>query len=356
MNSDIDIIYSPKAIGNFPMLSEMWVEPGTQADWDILKDLHYKLHSLPVGASYYRLRYRDETIGVCVFGMSRPLLKERHVVFPLLKPGIDTQISNIHRYAYINDNFRVVARFVIDTMFRSSGVAYRFLNLAARMRGFTYAEIQSSMGKYNFFAQRGGFSMVKPIRSLNYDKGLKFMRRWFDAHPADQEALMDEFKAMSPAMQTKVEEALKTFYFDSSPLEKTGSRRHYAHGVVQSWDVRRTITKIQGLCFASPLYGFYRNPDASATLPTMLPLKAFDLQGVDEPLRLDLVSDLAGWRDLQSEIVTRKWLQPANVSSGSEHKRKHESESVNELIPSPSKTDNGKHRKPKKSPEEGAHL
>lgn len=302
----------------------MWVERGDRADWDLLHALHYKMQSTPVGAKYWRVRFRGETIGVIVFGMSRPLLKERHAIFPKLTPGKDTQISNIHRYRYVNDNYRVVGRLVVDTMFRSGGVAYRFLNLASRMTGATFMEIQSSMSKYNFFAQKAGFTMVRPIRSPNYDKGLKFMRRYFSAHPGDQEAMMEEFATFSPALQAKVERDLKTFYFDHSPLEKTGSRRHYSHGVVQNWGVRRTISKIQGLCFASPLYGLYRNPEGrpgivyenKTGLPDRLPLLAFDLQPPDQPIDLTSLHEVPGWAELEPEIIARNWSAPTILPKG----------------------------------------
>lgn len=310
----------------FPLLEEMWVERGDRADWDLLSGLHYKMNSTPVGAKYWRCRFRGETIGVVVFGMSRPLLKERHAIFPRLSPGQDTQITNIHRYAYINDHFRVIGRLVVDTMFRSAGVAYRFANLASRQTGFTYLEIQSSMSKYNMFAQRAGFSFVRPIRSIHYDKGLAFMRRWFSAHPADQEALMEEFAAMSPAMKKKVEHELKAFYFQHSPLEKTGSRRHYAERVVDNWGVRRTIAKIQGLCFASPLYGLYKNPDGCARLgekvwggdlPTRLPLLAFDLQAPSEKLAVGSLCKVPGWDRLQAQIAANPdWVAPTVLPEG----------------------------------------
>lgn len=310
----------------FNLLQEMWVERGDRADWDLLSGLHYKMHSTPVGAKYWRCRFRGETIGVVVFGMSRPLLKERHAIFPRLSPGQDTQVTNIHRYAYINDNFRVIGRLVVDTMFRSAGVAYRLANLASRQTGFTYLEIQSSMSKYNMFAQRAGFSFVKPIRSIHYAKGLDFMRRWFSAHPADQEALMDEFATFSPALKKKVEHELKLFYFQHSPLEKTGSRRHYAERVVDNWGVRRTISKIQGLCFASPLYGLYRNPDSSGKrgeatwggiVPQRLPLLAFDLQPPGAPLEVSRLHAVPGWERLQAAIAANpSWEAPTVLPEG----------------------------------------
>ncbi len=316
----------PHARAAFPLLQEMWVERGDRADWDLLAGLHYKMHTTPVGAKYWRVRFRGETIGVCVFGMSRPLLKERHAVFPKLTPGQDTQISNIHRYRHINDNYRVIGRLVVDTMFRSGGIAYRFANLASRQFGFEVLEIQSSMSKYNFFAQKAGFSFAKPIRSVHYDKGLNILRRYFAAHPGDQEALMEEYHAMPKALRAKVERDLKAFYWDHSPLEKTGSRRHYSGRVVDNWSVRRTISKIQGLCLASPLYGFYRNPDAgvrvpsqelpTSKLPPRLPLLAFDLQAPGEPLRLDLLDSVPGWPDLAAEIERQNWSAPTILPAG----------------------------------------
>ena len=308
-----EITRNDKPRATFPLLQEMYVERGERADWDLLANLHYKMESTPVGAKYWRVRFRGETIGVCVFGMSRPLLKERHAIFPKLTPGQDTQISNIQRYRYINDNFRVIGRFVVDTMFRSAGVAYRFANLAARQHGFTYCEIQSSMSKYNLFAQRAGFTFVKPIRSIHYEKGLKFMRRWFAAHPADQEALMEEFDQMSTALQARVERECKDFYFKHSPLEKTGSRRHYSEGVVDNWSVRRTISKIQGLCFASPLYGLYRNPDVGTELPSQLPLLAFDLQPPTEPLAVARLDEVPGWPDLRGTLANVRALEPTPI-------------------------------------------
>lgn len=304
------IVGREKPDPHFSLLDEMWVERGDRADWDLLCALHYKMATTPVGAKYWRLRFRGETIGVMVLGMSRPLLKERHAIFPGLTPGKDTQISNIHRYKIINDGYRVVGRFVIDTMFRSGGAAYRFLNLASRQTGFRIVEIQSSMSKYNLFAQKAGFSFAKPIKSANHQKGLRFMRGWFEAHPGDQESMIEEFHRFPESVQRQCLKDLKEFYFSHSPLEKTGSRRHYSHGVVDAWSLRRTIGKIQGLCFTSPLYGFYRNPDYEHETPHRLPLGAFECQGADEPLNLPAIASLPHWGALERQIDARNWSAP----------------------------------------------
>ena len=139
-------------------------------------------------------------------------------------------------------------------------------------------------------------------------------------------ALMDEFAAMSPAMKRKVERECKSFYFKHSPLEKTGSRRHYAERVVDNWGMRRTISKIQGLCFASPLYGIYRNPDANdrlgeatwgGKLPVRLPLLAFDTQAPEAPLCLASLPFVPGWGKLQAEIERHpEWIAPTVLPEG----------------------------------------
>ena len=56
--NDTEIVRVENARGRFPLLQEMWVERGDRADWDLLSGLHYKMHSTPVGAKYWRLRCR----------------------------------------------------------------------------------------------------------------------------------------------------------------------------------------------------------------------------------------------------------------------------------------------------------
>lgn len=285
--AETSISYAPENVPRLPMMQDMYVERGSYDDWENtgLRALHYKADSLPVGAAYWRLRHNDETIGICVMGMSRPLLKERHALFPKITPGVDTQVSNIHRYKIINDDFRVVGRFVIDTMYRSGGIAYRFLNLASRMHGYQFIEIQSSMSKFSRFTQRAGFKMIKPIKSPRYDKGLRFMRLWFKAHPSDVEECMEEYNAMPKAAQKAAYNAVRDFYTGNSSLEKTGSRRFYSENAMDGWDMRRFLVKLNGLCFASPMYGVYFNPDAGRIdIPDRLPLLQFDKQKTDEPL------------------------------------------------------------------------
>lgn len=271
------------------LLDEMVVERGTIEDWRLLSELHYKQSgSLPAGSHHWRLRLRGETIGVLVMASPKLLLKERHVLFPNMKPGNDTRTTNVYRMKFLNANFQVVARVVVDTMYRGAGLAYRFTNLAARMEGKRYIEIQSSMSKYNMFAQRAGFKFVKPMRSNKYELGIKFFRQNFESNPADLEAMIGEMLVLPDIQREALEEKCRHFYLRNSALENTGkSLGGVGERRVAKLPIRSVLSNLQQMVLASPLYGVYVNPDPGITLPETLPLAAFDWQGATEKFNME---------------------------------------------------------------------
>jgi uncharacterized protein len=284
LETEIERIKSPKA--KFALLDEMIVERGTKADWDLLHDLHYKAESLPMGPRFWKLTLRGETIGVLVTGTPKGLLRERHIVFPNLKPtGEETKFSNTNRYKFINQNFRVISRFVIDTMFRGIGCGYRMMNLVSRMEGSTYMEIQSSMSKFNLFGQKAGFRFVKPLNANKYDVGMRFFRSHFKASPQDFEAIVAELESYDEPARTKLLNECRKFYLSNSALENTGANRERGAERVAAMDARATIKAIQQVCLSSPMYGIWKNPDAGVKLAATLPLSAFDHQKPNEKLK-----------------------------------------------------------------------
>lgn len=271
----------------FSLLDEMMVERGTIADWNLLHDLHYKAERLPIGPRFWRLNLQGETIGVLVTGTPKGMVRERHMVFPNIKPGAgETRLTNTNRYNYINANFRVISRFVIDTMYRGIGAGYRMMNLVSRIEGNTFMEIQSSMSKFNAFGQKAGFRFVKPMNANNYDLVMKFFRKNFAANPADFEAIINEIARKSPAEQARILEICKDFYMRNSALENTTNAGAGADRRVSGMDIRATIKGIQQIGLASPLYGVWKCPDPKGTVPERLPLTAFDRQGPNERLKL----------------------------------------------------------------------
>lgn len=271
------------------LIDKMTVQRGTIEDWRTLEELHYKQSgSLPAGSHHFTLKLEDELVGVLVMASPKLLLKERHVVLPKLKPtGKDTKITNQWRMKWINANMSVVARVVVDTMYRGAGLAYRFTNLASRMEGKRFIEIQSSMSKYNLFAQKAGFKMVKPMRSNKYDVGIKFFRSTFDADPADLEAILEEVMSKPEYERDAIIAATKEFYYKHSALEKTGkSLGGVGEARVAKMSFRDCLHSLQQMVLASPLYGIYQNPEVSEDIPEVLPLTAFDNQKPNEKLKL----------------------------------------------------------------------
>lgn len=289
-DEDIYIERNDAAKGRYSLIDTMRVERGTIEDWYQLHEFHYKAETIPPGPHFWRcVTQEGDLAGLVVFGTVGLLLAPRHEIFPKLKPGNDTKISNTQRGRWLNTNFKRAARIVTDTLYRGVGISYRMVNLAMRLEGFRFIEIQSSMSKFNPFDVKAGFVHANLKHARAYEKGIAFMRGVFEAHPADHEAVMQEFKAMPPAVQRIVESTVKEFYYKNSAKEKTGSNLGVGMDVVNQMPFARVLKELQQLIFASPVYGIWENPDLGRELPESLPLRAFDLQPPNAPLRLDLL-------------------------------------------------------------------
>lgn len=268
---------SPRA--SFSLSHDMVVERGTKADWDLLHDLHYKAEKLPIGPRFWKLTLYGETIGVLVTGAPKGMLRERHIVFPKLKPGSgETRLTNTNRYHYINANFRVISRFVIDTMYRGIGAGYRMMNLVSRMEGNTFMEIQSSMSKFNVFGQKAGFKFVRPMNANKYDQVMKFFRTHFEASPQDFEAVLAEIEGKPEHEQLRLRDVCVDFYMRNSALENTSNGGAGMERRAAAMDTRDAIKGIQQIGLASPMYGIWKCPDPKGSVPERLPLLAFDNQ------------------------------------------------------------------------------
>lgn len=270
-------------------LDRIFVERGTRDDWHILEGLHYKAHGTTPGAHYYRMDLDGETIGVLMMAVPKLLCKERHVMFPKLKPGRDTKLTNTKRMRWINANMAIVSRVVVDTMYRGAGLAYRFTNIVSRMEPRRFIEIQSSMSKYNQFAQRAGFKFVPPMKSNKYDVGIAFLTSHFTSNPADTEGIINEIMAMPEIEREYVLNEVRAFYRKHSMLENTGKAliNNFSDRRVARLPVRELVYQLQQMTLASPLYGVYVNPDIGRELPDRIPITAFDNQAPDQPLDLE---------------------------------------------------------------------
>lgn len=290
---DISCEYVADPKPKFSLIDDMWVERGTKADWDQLHDLHYKAETLPPGPHFWRCVTSDgHLVGITVLNSVSLMLGPRHEVFPRLKPGQDTKFTNVHRAAWLNDNMRRAGRIVTDTLFRGLGISYRMVNLAMRMEGFRFVEIQSSMSKFNPFDVKAGFSHSRLKPAAAYERGLAFFRRYLTSHPADHENVLRELRSFPEAMRRIVLDDFRDFYYRNSAKEKTGNNLRVGTRKVDAMSDSELIRELQQLVFATPAYGIWQNPDYQREIPTRLPLKAFDYQKPNEPLNMEKINAL----------------------------------------------------------------
>lgn len=139
-----DIIIKRYRPEEFPrhldFLERMTVTKGTVEDWHALKSLHYKTDGKPFAPTYYRCELDDRLVGVVVMAYPKLLLAPRHRMFPKLKPTTNTTVANQYWGRYVNNNFAVISRSVVDTQYRGVGVSYRMINLVSRMHVRLYID------------------------------------------------------------------------------------------------------------------------------------------------------------------------------------------------------------------------
>ena len=300
INSSETIITRIEGTGKrkLSLLKHIFVEVGDKADWEALAELHYKGHTLAAGSRYMRCVYecngQRTTIGVMVFANPMPLNKGRNRVFPQLKPnqggGRDSKMMNQRRMQQINKLMTWNNRTVIDTMYRSAGIAYRFKNLAYRIycceRGYKIVESNSSMGKFNPFSVKAGMQFIKPAAANALEVGIDFFKANFKSHPADQASILEELKSMEPGVKAIVEQKMRVFYQKNSSMEKSGDKMNLGMSRVDALAIEYVLKQTIQIVFGATIYWIFTNPDFNTVIPNKLPLLAFDNQGPNEPLKV----------------------------------------------------------------------
>jgi hypothetical protein len=282
--------------GSLSLLKHIRVEWGEKADWDALCELHYKGHSLAAGSRYIRCVLQEpgepaHLIGIMVFANPQPLSKGRNEVFPRLKPNVDgrdNRLINQTRMRWINSNLTWNNRTVLDTMYRSAGIAYRFKNLAYRMYcaryGYRFVESVSSMGRFNPFSIKTGMKFTKPKVAGALEPGLQFFAANFRSDPTDIEAVRAELKAKPPEEYVLYDRKLREFYYRWSSMEKSGDKRDLGMTRIDGLEIDYILKEIMQLVFSATVYWIWAAVDEKGSLPESMPILAFDEQGPCEPL------------------------------------------------------------------------
>ncbi|WP_323016464.1 hypothetical protein [Castellaniella sp.] len=300
-NDDVLIARNPGAGRHtLSILKDVYVEFGDKHDWDVLAELHYKGHTLAAAPRFVRCIHApkngpEELIGILVFGNPMTLNKGRSRVFPHLKQnqsgGKDTRLMNKRRMQIVNRFLTWNNRTVVDTMYRSAGIAYRFKNIAYRMfcakSGCTHVESNSSMGRFNPFSIKAGMKFIRPQAPGAQEVGVDFFKHHFTSHPCDTTAMLHELEAMPEAQRARIEERLRKFYRTISAMEKTGDKMHNGMTRVNALSTEYVLKQAVQLVFGATIYWIWGpNPDHGRKLPPRIPLLAFDRQGFDDPLQL----------------------------------------------------------------------
>lgn len=277
------------------LLKHIFVEWGEMADWLALRELHYKGHSLAAGSRFIRCVLRepgepDHLIGIMVFANPQPLSKGRNEVFRHLKPnanGRDNRLINQTRMSWINKNITWNNRTVLDTMYRSAGIAYRFKNIAYRMYceryGRKFVESVSSMGRFNPFSIKTGMKFVKPRGAAALEPGLRFFAAHFKSDPSDIVAIQEEFRAIPDGEREYFERRLREFYYRWSSMEKSGDKRDLGMTRINGLSIEHVLKEVMQLVFSATVYWLWQAVDTQK-LPGCMPITAFDEQGPNEPL------------------------------------------------------------------------
>jgi hypothetical protein len=285
----------PKARHELSLLKYIFVEWGVKADWDTLCELHYKGHTLAAGSRFMKCVLREpgeaeRLVGIMVFANPQPLSKGRNMVFQHLKPnanGRDNRLINQARLSWINKNVTWNNRTVLDTMYRSAGIAYRFKNIAYRMYcqryGRRFVESVSSMGRFNPFSIKTGMKFVKPKTATAFEPGIAFFAGHFKADPSDIVAVQEELEASSPEKREFLERRLREFYHKWSSMEKSGDKRDLGMTRVNDLSMDYVLKQIMQLVFSATVYWLWAAVDTQE-LPQSMPITAFDEQGPCEPL------------------------------------------------------------------------
>ena len=178
-------------------------------------------------------------------------------------------------------------RTVLDTMYRSAGIAYRFKNIAYRMYcahyGRRFVESVSSMGRFNPFSVKTGMKFVKPKTATAFDPGIAFFAGHFKASPNDVVAIHEELLSKPEAERLFLERRLREFYHKWSSMEKSGDKRDLGMTRVNELAIDYVLKQVMQLVFSATVYWIWQAVDTQK-LPPSMPITAFDEQGVNDPL------------------------------------------------------------------------
>jgi GNAT superfamily N-acetyltransferase len=145
--------------------NDLWLSPGTRADWAYFARWHYRSHRLAFTRRVVLLWHGDEPIGVCVFSTPAASLTLRSRYFGLHHPRGSLALAALNRQLWL------LSRVVLHPTYRGAGLAAAFVRRACQTCPVDWIETLTAMGQANPFFERAGFVRVGVIRKGRRHKG-----------------------------------------------------------------------------------------------------------------------------------------------------------------------------------------
>jgi energy-coupling factor transporter ATP-binding protein EcfA2 len=126
------------------------VERGTLADWRALAHLHYRSQHVGPVRAVFRLRWRNELLGVAVYAYPAPNLRPRHAVLAHLR----------NQTRQVNRELAVLSRLVVRGEVRGCGLAAKLVRQSLPRVGTPYVECLAEMAEVCPVFERAGFQRL----------------------------------------------------------------------------------------------------------------------------------------------------------------------------------------------------
>lgn len=126
------------------------VERGTLADWRALAHLHYRSHRVGPVRAVFRLRWRQELLGVVVYAYPALGLRPRNAVLGHLR----------NRPERVNRQLAVLSRLVVRPEVRGCGLAAKLVRRSLPRVGTRYVECLAEMAEICPVFEHAGFERL----------------------------------------------------------------------------------------------------------------------------------------------------------------------------------------------------
>lgn len=233
---------------------EITIELGETNDYHQLSKFHYRTHQL--GASYqiYRMKHKDELIGVIVYAYG-----------PLALRGRNTATDRYNRRAKLmNREVKMISRVVILPKYRGIGLSVELVKKTMPMTGMKYVEILSVMGKHNPFAAKAGMKVID-VEPAALPGDRKKLYAVYEKHNFEMQ-MIGSVEYNVEKLQSIPLEDQSTIYDCVVKLNKSvyggaGKQRYNEQGTYDETKIRRCAELMKSTIDTEKVYAIWENPE-----------------------------------------------------------------------------------------------